>query len=131
MLPDPRVLPHRPVPAARHVAQDPVKQELVLLLRGDARLRARGERRELGRDLDRGEDRRVEVRDHQRGGGQPRGLVDEEVRALVVRVVRDEQPGGDRGGGDGVVRVQRFEQLRGLWGDQGVRGRACFTECAP
>ena len=40
--------------------------------------------------------------------------MDEEVRALVVRVVRDEQPGRERGGRERVVRVQRFEQLGGL-----------------
>ena len=40
--------------------------------------------------------------------------------ALVVRVVCDEEPGGDGGRGERVVGVQGFEQLGGLWGGQGL-----------
>ena len=67
VLPNAGVLAHCPVTAAWYVAQYAVEEELVLLLGRDARLGARHERGLARRYLDRGEDRRVEVRDHQRG----------------------------------------------------------------
>lgn len=40
--------------------------------------------------------------------------MDEQMRAFVVAVVRNEETGWDRGRSDRVVGVQGFEQLGGL-----------------
>ena len=109
VLPDGDILPEGAIPATRHIAQYAIKQQLVLLLGSDAGLRRGGEDDLLGGDLDGGVDGRVVVRDHERGGGQARGLVDEHVGALVVAVVSD-----DNALWNIISHMQSFEQLSGL-----------------
>jgi hypothetical protein len=67
-----------------------------------------------GGDADRRIDGRIEVGDHERRGRKSGRLVNEHVRALVIAVVRDKQARGCGGRGEGVVRVQGFEQLSGF-----------------
>lgn len=97
LLPDARVFPRRAVTRARDVAQDAIKvdrpADLVEYVRHDAR---------------------VEVRDHERGRREARELVHEQLRALVVAVVGNDEP-CRRGRADReVVGVQGLQELCGL-----------------
>lgn len=95
MLPYPWVLTERAVAAAGHVAKDAIEQELVLVLRGDPGLGARGKRRLLRGNFDSRENRGIQVCDHERRGREPSRLVDEKMGALVVTVIGNEEPGWD------------------------------------
>ena len=109
ILPNRDVLPECPITTTGHITQNPIKKQLILLLRSDAGFRRSREDDLLGGDLDGGVDGGVVVGDHERGRGEARGLVDEHVRALVVAVVRDEEAAWVGGGGDAVVGVESFE----------------------
>jgi hypothetical protein len=86
-LPDADVLAQRTIAAARHVAEDPVEQELT------RRLFDRPTFFDRRRSKDR-IDRRVQIGDHQRGTWEAGRLVDEKMGSSGIAVVGDEEAGG-------------------------------------
>ncbi len=92
-LPDSHVLAYRTVSTARYVAQNTVEQQRLQALAWHGRstsdsghyalIHVRG-------DLDSWIAARVEVRDHERRARQTRALMDEQMRALVVRVISNQ-----------------------------------------
>lgn len=86
VLPDAEVLAQGAVSAARYIAQDAVEEQLHVLLRAP-----RAVAHCVCGDAQHGVDARVEVCDEKRRAREARALVDEEVRALRVAVVGDEE----------------------------------------
>ena len=68
----------------------------------------------LGRNFDSREDGRVVIRNHEGRRWKSRRLVNQELCAFVVTVVRNEKTCGDRRRGDGVLCMQGFEKLCSL-----------------
>ena len=122
VLPNRDVLPKCPITTTGHITQDPIKQQLILLLRSDTGFRRSGEDDLLGGDLDSGVDGRVVVGDHERGRGKAGSLVDEHVRSVIVAVVRDEEAAGVGRSRDAVVGVECLEQLGRLRRGRGEHG---------
>lgn len=86
-LPDADVLAQRAVSAARHVAEDPVEQELT------RRVFDRTTFFDRRRSKDR-IDRRVQVGDHESGTWEAGGLVNEKMGSSGIAVVGNEEAGG-------------------------------------